>query len=263
MAASPSSTRLIIAIFAVFGIAVLFWVAVLSPKRKEADELATKVETAQSSLAAAQSQVADGESARREFPKNYRKLIVLGKAVPADGETASLLVQMSHVSRESKLSFEAIKLGAAAGEAATTEPAPPVEESGAETTTVPAAAATEAAASALPLGASVGTAGLNVMPYNLYFQGSFFDVADFIHGIDGFVHTEDPHLTVDGRLMTIDGFSLVPNTEVGWPVLEANFSVTTYLVPPGQGLTAGASPTGPGEVEEVSSEPVSSTEGAQ
>ena len=85
------------------------------------------------------------------------------------------------------------------------------------------------------------------MPYDMLFEGDFFDVADFIEDLDAFVQTEDG-LEVDGRLVTVDGFALNPNDEGGFIPLKANFSVTTYLVPPDQGLTAGASAAGPTEV---------------
>jgi hypothetical protein len=34
----------------------------------------------------------------------------------------------------------------------------------------------------------------------------------------------------------------------GFPNVEANFSVTTYIVPPEQGIAAGATPAGPAPV---------------
>ena len=45
--------------------------------------------------------------------------------------------------------------------------------------------------------------------------------------------------------MTLNGFALSADGEGGFPHLNANFSVTTYVMPPGQGLTAGATPTAP------------------
>ena len=60
----------------------------------------------------------------------------------------------------------------------------------------------------MPLGASIGPAGLAVMPYTLTFSGNFFQIADFIHGIDSLVETENAKVGVEGRLVTIDGFSL-------------------------------------------------------
>ncbi len=79
------------------------------------------------------------------------------------------------------------------------------------------------------------------MPYTLTFNGNFFQIADFIKGLDSMVKTQNEEVTVDGRLLTVNGFSLAggarrPNS----PTLEATFSVTTYLTPPGEGLAGGA-----------------------
>ncbi len=52
--------------------------------------------------------------------------------------------------------------------------------------------ATEASAAALPIGAVVGPAGLPTLPVHLNFQGGFFDIANFIGGVDGLV-------TADGQ----------------------------------------------------------------
>jgi hypothetical protein len=192
---------------------------------------------------------------------------VLGKAVPAGDETASLLVELSGISDRTETDFESIELNSTAGSEEVApppaeEPAP-AEEGSEEEASVPAAtvAPTESSVATMPIGATVGPAAFPVLPYNLFFQGSFFDVADFIEELDGFVHTEDPGLKVDGRLVTIDGFSLVPQDadQGGSSKLKANFAVTTFLVPSDQGLTAGASEAGPTEVaalpEEVESEP--------
>ena len=106
--------------------------------------------------------------------------------------------------------------------------------------------ATEASAATMPVGAVVGPAGLPTLPYSLGVRGSFFDVANFIGGMDDFVKPKNGGTTVsaDGRLMTVDGFSLnlaSPDSTI----LTANLAVTTYVAPSDQGLTAGASPTGP------------------
>ena len=92
---------------------------------------------------------------------------------------------------------------------------------------------TEAAASLLPLGAGIGPAGLAVMPYSLTFNGTFFHLADFLHGLDNMVQTKnDASVTVDGRLLTINGFSLKGDQTTGFPDLEGSFSVTAFVTPP-------------------------------
>ena len=93
---------------------------------------------------------------------------------------------------------------------------------------------TEAAAALLPLGATIGPAGLGVMPYKLSFSGSFFQIADFIAEIDSLVHDSGEQVDVEGRLVTLNGFSLTEEQDRGFPYLNASFSVTTYLTPPGR-----------------------------
>jgi Tfp pilus assembly protein PilO len=248
-----SANRLIVSILVVAAAAVAFWVLALSPKRETADELSSQVSQLEVSLAEAQGRVREGENARREFPVDYRQLVLLGQAVPASDETASLLVELNHIARSSRVKFESISLsssseGGTASAAAPPAPPPTAPEgSSAEPSAVPAAATippTEAAASLLPLGATIGPAGLGVMPYTLTFSGDFFHVADFIKGIDSLVRT-GTKMSVDGRLITLNGFALSPDPERGFPYLDATFSVTAYLTPPSQGLTAGASPAAP------------------
>jgi hypothetical protein len=110
--------------------------------------------------------------------------------------------------------------------------------------------ATEASAAALPIGAVVGPAGFPTLPYTLKFQGGFFDIANFIGGVDDLVKPTDSglRLTPDGRLFTIDGFALNGGDHGPSPVLHASFAVTTYATPAEEGLTLGASPSAPAPV---------------
>ena len=256
-----SSNRMIVAILLVVGVSIAFWMLALGPKREEADKLAGEVEQQEVALAEARGKAAEAAAAKRKFPADYRKLVVLGKAVPDGEETSSLFVELNRIADRSQIKFESILLsgsGEGTAEAPPAAAAPPEEgapvpsEAGSATPgAVPAAATvppTEAAASVLPLGATIGTAGLGVMPYSLSFKGDFFEIADFIEDIDSLIDTGDKQIAVDGRLVTLDGFALSADPQLGFPHLDANFAVTTYLVPPTQGTTAGATPTEPAPV---------------
>jgi Tfp pilus assembly protein PilO len=266
-----SANRLIVSMLVVAALAVAFWMLAIAPKRQEASDLAEQASTLRTSLAESQSEVTEAIAAKREFPTDYQQLVVLGQAVPPSDETSSLLVEVNQIARNSKVKFNSIQLSSGGGEsesaaAATTTTPTPVGSSSA----VPAAATippTEVAASLLPLGATIGPAGLAVMPYDLTFSGSFFHVADFIKGIDSLIHT-GKDVAVDGRLVTVNGFALNADS-LGFPHLDATFSVTTYLTPPSQGVTAGATPSAPsattpaattssGETSTAASTPVSS-----
>ncbi|MFL5899013.1 MAG: type 4a pilus biogenesis protein PilO [Solirubrobacterales bacterium] len=242
-----SSNRVIIAMVTIVVLAVAFWMMLLSPKRSEVSKLEGEVTQQEQSLAQHRSEVAQGLAAQRAFPNEYQQLVVLGKAAPQDAETASLLVQLNRIARRAQVRFQTFLLSSGSGEAApvTEEAAPPA---GGEGTSSP----TEVAASTLPIGATIGPAGLAVMPYTLTFRGSFFHIADFIHGLDSMVKTKNSKVDVTGRLITINGFTLGAEPNKGFPELEASFTVTTFLVPPGEGITGGATTTGPEEATQVS-----------
>lgn len=243
-AQTKKRTNLVVAaMLLIAALAAAFWMVLLSPKREEASKLTGQIESLEASLAQHRSEAAAAAAARRAFPKEYSRLVVLGRAVPAGDETASLLVQLNHLARKVGARFETLSLGASGGEEAVEAPA------------AAPASPTEAEASLLPLGASIGPAGLAVMPYSLDFEGDFFQIASFLEGLDALVETTNRDVVVKGRLITVGSFSLSPvdGEETSSSNLKASFTVTTYLTPPGQSLTAGATAAGPEEVTTLTS----------
>jgi len=246
-----SSTRPIIFILLVVAAAIAFWTLALSPKRSEAEKLDTQIESLDASVASARSELAQATAARRTFPTAYHQLVELGQAVPATDETPSLLVELELLAAASGVRFETITLEGEGEPASASEVTTEATATGGGSTGTPAAEvvpATEVEASLLPLGASIGTAGLAVMPYSMNFTGNFFGIAEFIGKVDDLVESGKAKMAVDGRLLTINGFALTTvSAEGGSPELQATFNVTTYLTPPGQGVTAGATPSAPAE----------------
>jgi Tfp pilus assembly protein PilO len=231
---SSANSRIVVATLAGVALVAAFWMLVLSPKREEASEIRETVSSLQTTLSQQQQIVEEALAAKEGFPEDYRQLVVLGKAVPADDDVATLLTAVDRIANKAKVRFQEIELeDGGAGEA-------PVAA-----TPVAGAAPTEVAASLQPLGASIGPAGLAAMPYKLTFTGDFSRVARFIAGLDQLVKTTNDGVLVDGRLITVNGFSLASAEGVTFPQLKATFAVTTYLTPPDQGVTAGATPTEP------------------
>lgn len=245
-----STNRVIPIGLAIFGLLVAFWLVLLAPKRAELSGLATEVSELETSVADAEQRAALAEQAKTDYTQNYHRLVVLGKAVPTDDDAASLLVQTSTLAERAGIHLKKLDL-AEGGEVAPPPPAaetttdPPAEGSEAPASASPAAApATEASAATLPIGATVGSAGLPVLPYDLSFEGDFFDIADFMARLDAQVQ-EPGKGGVDGRLMTVDGFALTGDDKKGFPYLDANLHVTTFVTPADQGLTAGATEAAP------------------
>ena len=257
-----TTDRAVLIGFLAIALLVGFYMMVLSPKREEASTLGEEVTQLESEISQQEQTATFADQARKEFPKYYGRMVTLGKAVPEGADTASLLVQLNSVASSSQVEFQTLQLGQGGETAAAPPPAPttppPAEEgaepapestptAGASTDTGVTAPATEAAAATLPVGATVGAAGLPTLPYDLGFKGTFFEIADFVDGLDGMIQLKDGsgEVSVDGRLMTIDGFSLIGGMPGSSPELEASFVLTTYVTPAEQGLTLGATPEGP------------------
>jgi Tfp pilus assembly protein PilO len=270
-----------------------FYLKVLSPKREEAATLKTDNTELQAQIDEQNQAAAFGEQARQEFPTFYGRMVVLGKAVPDQADTASLLVQLSSIADRTDVKFDAIELGAAdsggsapAPSSTTSAPSPTADTSssstgGASAGTTPStsggastgsstatssastmpAPATEAGAANLPIGATVGSAGLPTLSYDLTFTGSYFDVSEFLKGVDSLIRMRGSgQVAADGRLLTIDGFSVetLDGASASNPALDVKLSVTSYVTPATEGLTAGATPGGPApSVTESDAQPAS------
>lgn len=255
-----SSDRTIMIALLILGLAASFWFLVLAPKRERASELQTQIDEVRASVEQQEQLAAFAEQAKDDYNENYRRLIVLGKAVPEDDDTATLFEQLNTLSAKADVEFRDIEL-TSTGQAAA-PPAPvqtttdqnlpaegatstPAAEPAVVTDPAAVAAATEAAAAALPIGATVGAAGLPVMPYKVVFRGDFFDVAGILAGVDDLVHADEAGVRVGGRLLTVDGFNLEQDRRSGFPSLKASVALTSYVVPAVQGLLGGATPIAP------------------
>jgi hypothetical protein len=124
------------------------------------------------------------------------------------------------------------------------------EQSGVDATT-----STSARDGGLPVGggAADGTAaptaasppaGLETVPLTLQFEGNFFKLADFFHELKRFVRVANDDVLVSGRLVSVDSVSWASDLE-NFPRIRADVTATIYLSPLAQGVTAGATPTGP------------------
>jgi hypothetical protein len=220
---------MLLAAVAVLASVAAYWMLVLSPKREQATKLSASISKKQGDLEAAKAEVGTYELAKAGYKANYTLIARLGKAVPADDDVRSLLVQINSAAGRSKVDFRSIALGVGAAPAAAAG----------------TAGAAGAAAPTPPGASTVGTAGFAQMPFTLAFKGSFFSLGDFLKRLDRFVSVKQQRMDVTGRLMVLDKVSLLPDA-TGFPHMRAQVSATTYLLPAAEGLTAGATAAGPG-----------------
>jgi Tfp pilus assembly protein PilO len=209
--------RNILLVLAALAALAVFWFLAIKPKRSEVQTLTRQIATQQQRLTTAQGTVSTGLAAKAAYPKDYAAVAQLGKALPADDDLPSLLYQLDAESHGKHIDFESISRGAAA-------------TGGASSSTTGATGAAATSASSLPPGATVGTAGLATLPFTFTFSGSFFDLQKFIQGVQDFVRPTGKGLAVRGRLLTLQGVSLLPGSE-GFSHLDAKIAATAYLAP--------------------------------
>lgn len=257
--------RNVIGIVAALVIVAASWFLLISPLRSDGKALDDEIAAAQARLSTAQASVSAGEDAERTYRQDYAGVARLGKAVPADDDVPSLVVQLDGAAKRSRVDFRSIELAGAGSAVAAPAAAPPgvppagdptsgasgasgaTGATGATGPTAAFSAATQAAAAALPPGTVVGAAGFPTMPFNFTFTGSFFRLQDFLERLDRFTEIDGTKVTVRGRLLTVDGFTLGASSK-GFPNMTTTINATAYLLPAEQGLMAGASPLAPSAI---------------
>jgi hypothetical protein len=259
-----------------------YWFLLLAPKREEAGKVRDDLSQAQAARDTAQQKASQLAGAKRSFAADYATVIRVGKSIPSSVDMPSLLVQLDRAARGTGIKFTDIKtgerMGAPTAPAATTTPAtpgggtggpaapgaPPAQSgpgqaaqnasgavqnaNGAST----AAAGTPGATGTDATAAGTGAPGLESVPLDFEFDGSFFDLADFFHRMKRFVKVANDKIIIRGRLMTIDSFTF---DSAAFPSIKAQVSATVYLAPKAQGVDAGASPQGPSPVSPTGEAP--------
>lgn len=134
--------KLILGALVIVVFAVLVWFFVLSPVRGDIADTEAAIDEEQQLLVSARAQLAKAEVTKEEGKVNQAKLLELAKMMPASEELPSLLLQIQDLADQAGIDFITITPGVAF-------------ES--------------------PDG------GYQILPLDLEFEGSFFDVNDFVY----------------------------------------------------------------------------------
>jgi hypothetical protein len=263
-----------------------YYFLLLAPKREEAGKVRDELSQAEGVRDTAQQKASQLAGAKRSFASDYATVIRIGKSIPTSVDMPSLLVQLDRAARGTGIKFTNIKAGERLASpttpaAATTTPATPGGGSGSPATpgaapaqsgpgqaaqtasgTVQnangasgaAAGSSTPGANGAPASGTAGTAapGLESVPLDFEFSGSFFDLADFFHRMKRFVKVANDKIVIRGRLMTIDTFTFDSSS---FPQIKAQVSATVYLAPKAQGVDAGATTQGPASTSPASNVP--------
>jgi hypothetical protein len=136
--------------------------------------------------------------------------------VPTSQEVPSLIVQLAQATNEKQVEFSSITSGGSSGSSSSATP----------------------------------SAGFTAMPFTFVFNGSFFDLYDLFQQLNRFtLRTSSGAVQVSGRLLTIQGVQLAPQTSSGSAEkssgrLTGTITATAYVLPASQ-AAAGATDTSP------------------
>jgi hypothetical protein len=270
MSLTDRDRKLLLALIPIVAV-IAYWFLLLAPKREDASKVRNQLSQAQAVRDTAQQKASQLSGAKRSFAADYATVIRLGKSIPASVDMPSLLVQLDRAARGTGIKFTDVKAGtrsastpaapapttstpSSGGTGPTAQGAAPAQSApgkaaqGASNAVNSANGANAAAAGTPAAGAGTGAAGtsapgLETIPLDFEFRGSFFDLADFFHRMKRFVRVANKQIVIRGRLMTINSFSF--DSSEAFPQIKAQVSATVYLAPKAEGVDAGASPQGP------------------
>jgi Tfp pilus assembly protein PilO len=239
-----------------------YWFVVLGPKHAEAIRLGTQVEQEdrRRDEALARARTLDAERAR--FQGNLAELVRLGQALPSTLDMPSVMIQLESAARGTRIRLTKITAGAREKVAATGAAASaPVAAAGSSSGGMPSAGSPPArgATAATP---PTGGGDLDRVPVTLTVEGTYGQLADFLHRLKRFVRVEDGSVSVRGRLVTVDGFTISLPEEGAR--LTAEVQARVYLAPETQPSGPASAPraTGTGPMGTSTSTATGSSAGA-
>jgi Tfp pilus assembly protein PilO len=212
--------RLIITFIAAVAVLGAAWLLLVSPEKNRASAVSSELSAATTRLAGAEGKLAEARQAQEKYQAAYASIVSLGKAVPTSEEVPSLIYQLAHVTHQKNVNFASITAGAG-----------------------------PAAPAAGPASAAALSAGFTQMPFTFVFNGTYAELEKLFAAVDRNVaRSASGHLDVSGRLLTIQSAQLGPLASSGGAPsnkLTGTITATAYVLPAGQGLTAGATAAAP------------------
>ena len=219
------NTKVLIPVVAAVAAIAAFWFLVLAPKRDEIAKLDTDIAAQEQAAQQSAMLVAQYGKAKQNYRANYTTIARLGKAVPADDDVRSLLVQLDDAAAKSKVTFRSMTLAGGSSSSPT----------GTTASTTPGTLAPA------PGTVPVGSAGFSAMPFNFSFSGSFFTLSDFFSRLERFVTVQNDKIDVTGRLLLLGSIAVTPDSsDLG--SLQAQIGAVSYLVPPTEGVAGAPTP---------------------
>ena len=222
--------RTVVLVLAVAAVIGGFWFMAFRPRHADIKKIEDQVASAQQVRDTAVQGVAAARAAQRGYSRDRAIVAQLGKAVPTDDDSASLIYQLDTAAGAYHVNFHSLQFGGGSGASGSSAPA----------------AANQSATAALPPGAVVGSAGLSKLPFSVTFSGNYFGLESFLRRMHAFTTVHGQTISVRGRLMAVDGIVLTPSA-AGFPDIQATLTASAFLAPAAPSAPSPSASTTPGQ----------------
>jgi Tfp pilus assembly protein PilO len=212
LASLPSRAQVAVVAIMLFLVAVIGYVAVISPKHSTASSLKKQTASVQAQITANRS-----TAFTQALPAvRSATIFSLTQAMPSSLDTPDLILQLNELAQDSGISFDQIQPGT----------------TGTTSTTVP----TDTTVTTDPFAAE---------PIQVKFTGSFYNMLAFLQRLRNLVRVQNGHLFTAGRLFDVTDVAFGEGAQ-GWPQVQATLTIDAFVP------QAPVAPTLPGPTDSTS-----------
>lgn len=189
---------------------VAWYFLVIGPKRDSIAETDKQLQQERKTFEENQAKVRRIGEERNAAKQTMAEILKLNKLIPVDAQVPSLIVELQQSASEAGIKFLKIEPGEAVA----------------------------------------GTEGNTVVPFEMKFQGDFYDVNDFLYRVENYARMEGNDVNVSGRLLSVAVITLEePSLEPKFPQVLATLTINAYMTspPPSRSRTATPQESGQGQ----------------
>lgn len=172
---------------------VAWYFLIIGPKRDAASDAQVQLDKEMQNYQDNTNKVKRLDEERTAAKQTSGEILRLNKLVPVDSSVPSLIVELQQTANEAGIKFIKIE---------------PQE--------------------ILP-----GDASGTIVPFNMTFQGNFFDVNDFLYRVENYARMEGNDVNVSGRLLSVVTLLLKePDSDPKFPQVQAELGINAFMTSP-------------------------------
>lgn len=172
---------------------VAWYFLIIGPKKDDIAARNTEYQNEKKSYDESLAKVQRIEEERETAKQASGELLKLNKLVPPDSQVPSMIVEMQSTADSAGIKFMKI----------------------------------------VPDTAVAGTAGGTIVPFELNFQGEYYDVTDFLYRVENFARMEGTNVNVTGRLISVVTLELgEPDIDGSFPDVLVKIGANAYMTSP-------------------------------